>query len=188
MEIQLESQTLIQDVKAMKTKGCNGGSSTVFRKCFSNGLCNFDTNSTPTAFRVLDRPNLICKGVHGYSSISTVLRRTSDTKPFVKHPIAMLLNERSNPRRYIDIYKKKLKQFSNLEETGVSYRLEVTFESKMKDTTYWNTLNSEFHSFTQQFEKLSIDLMEKHGLLYPGAVFPKALGKTWAFIPWCSIS
>lgn len=155
---------------------CEGGTVVIYRKCFSTGMCNFKTGEIPTAFNILNRNNLELIGVHGYSSLANLLRRTAENEAFVNHPIAMMLGERNNVEKYIESYNYNYNMVNgsvgNLEESGVSYRLEVTFETKLEPDTDWDTINQNFHVSISDFQELSIDLMLKYGILYPKEVFP----------------
>lgn len=160
---------------------CAGANHTIYRKSFSGAFCNFDTTTTPAAFRVLDQPFLKCKGTHGYSTTSNILRRTSSSEPFTTHPIAMLLNSNSEVeiKKHVATYKKNYELIegglSNLVESGISYRIETTFETDLQRGTNWSSIRQSFDLATMQFERLCVTLMENHGILIRRETFPESM-------------
>jgi hypothetical protein len=183
----LSSSQAPADCSLMLTKTgvakiCRGGNFTVFRKCFSDALCNFDTTTTPTAFLEIENnlPLIKCIGTHGYSSVSTCLRRSWDSEPFTTHPVAMALQAGVNPDRHLDTYRNNFNLIdgavSNFESTGTTYRMEITMVCKLTTEAVSNrNMNIQFQTATQRFRSKCIELIEKYGVLYPNSTFPAAL-------------
>jgi hypothetical protein len=87
---------------------CSGGNYKVFRKCFSKGICNFDTTSVPQIFKGLETSVLKPKGFHGYQSLANLLRPSAEDEPFISRPVAGMVQKK--PKNY---QKLKAKYFED---------------------------------------------------------------------------
>ena len=93
----------------------------------------------------------------------------------------MLLNSNSEAdiKKYLTTYHKNFELveggLSNLVESGISYRIETTFETNLERGTNWSSIKQSFDLATEQFQRLCVSLMENHGILIRKETFPESM-------------
>jgi hypothetical protein len=162
-------------------KLCEGSHSLhSYTKAFNPAFSNFQCIGVPTLFRNISNGSMRAIGLHGYSTVANVLRRTSKTEPFASRPIAHLFKSRTatDLRKYQKLIQNQRVSLQgaidNLVTSGSGYRLEMTFQVSSPD---WSSLATPFAASLQQLREVTFDLVSKYGVLVPSDVFPRCVGK-----------
>jgi hypothetical protein len=151
---------------------------TTYSKAFNAGFSNFRCEGIPSSFSNCTTTHIRPIGVLGYSTAAHILRRTSKTEPFSSRPVAHYLQSTTDnaKRKYRGLIQKQLNDLeggvANMEQTGTSYRIELTFEI---ETDNWDDLQQEMDQKLDYIRDTSIQLLYEHAILVPSNVFPKAI-------------
>jgi hypothetical protein len=160
---------------------CEGGNGyATYTKAFNSSLSNFKCNGIPTRFNDCTSANIKPIGLHGYSTVANILRRTSASEPFMSRPVARLLA--SHTATDLNKYSTAIKNQSamiqgsiqNMVQNGTSYRLEMTFETSRTNVP---TFDGECADILLKLNDKTRDVLVEEAVLVPASVFPFCIGK-----------
>ena len=155
---------------------------TTYTKGFNGAFCNFDAKAcVPREFFNLTARGFRVHGLHGYSILAHLMRRSKESEPYFQRPLSMLFKATTKKARakfYDKIVKDNYLIHGAVNETmrnGCGYRIEVTLTTDMHAweqtidlTGFWERVEV----FLSKFKETVQNTVVRYAYLYPVKTFP----------------
>ena len=164
---------------------------TIYTKAFSKAFCNFDSSNLPADYENIGGDGISLSGLHGYSTVANILRRTSSSEPFMNRPVAQCFDKSVKAAKTAkNLHQEFLKTKATLSSSlasftnvGADYRIECTYSytflptsnSASRRSTALQSLKLKLTQIITEVSANAKEVIYKHGILVPTAVFPGAI-------------